>query len=191
MNYLKLKGDNNFLCLCCLAVVGYLIYLVLYNRPILEGTSCGPDKPVPVEGMANRKGQKLRKMMMEDARHDVKEIFAAFPGCFNEKPQVDKKKRRNKKRRSRFFDKYNFGDTDEEDDVETDEEDSLDEMKDKDKGFQKKSLATARAEKAAATQAYGRNPFSSSAKERFTKAKRELKAAELAARTDENVQKKR
>ena len=50
MNYLKLKGDNNFLCLCCLAVVGYLIYLVLYNRPILEGASCGSK---PVEGMAN------------------------------------------------------------------------------------------------------------------------------------------
>ena len=147
MNYLKLKGDNNFLCLCCLAVVGYLIYLILYNRPILEGASCGPDKPVAVEGMANRinrKGQKLRKMMMEDARHDVKEIFGVFPGCFYEKPQVDKKKRRNKKRRSRFFDKYNFGDTDEEDDVETDEEDSLDKMKDKYKGFQKKSPATAR-----------------------------------------------
>tara|TARA_B100001094_G_C18148159_1_gene782065 strand:- start:1255 stop:1734 length:480 start_codon:yes stop_codon:yes gene_type:complete len=34
---LKLKGDNNFLCLCCLTVIGYLIYLVLYNRPIIEG----------------------------------------------------------------------------------------------------------------------------------------------------------
>jgi hypothetical protein len=54
MNYLKLKDDNNFLCLCCLAVGGYLIYLVLYNRPIIEGVSCGGSKSL-IESMANRK----------------------------------------------------------------------------------------------------------------------------------------
>ena len=105
MNYLKLKGDNNFLCLCCLVVVGYLVYLVLYNRPIIEGASCSSRN---VEGMVNRKGQKLRKMMMEDARDDVKGILAEFPGCFNEKPkgrqQLYKKRGRRGRSGSSLFD---------------------------------------------------------------------------------------
>jgi hypothetical protein len=48
-------------------------------------------------------------------------------------------------------------------------------------------LATARAAQAAAAEAYRADPFSGSARARAAKANRELKAAELAARTDENV----
>lgn len=140
MNYLKLKGDNNFLCLCCLAVVGYLIYLVLYNRPILEGAHCGTKhKGEVVESMVNRKGQKLRKMMMEDARHDVKEIFAAFPGCFNEKPKGGSQRNRgnrgtNKKRG--FFDKYKFDNEDQDEDEK--KESFFDRMGDEYDDFKKK-----------------------------------------------------
>ena len=48
-------------------------------------------------------------------------------------------------------------------------------------------LATARAAQVAAAEAYRADPFSGSARARAAKADRELKAAELEARTDENV----